>query len=161
MKHKTSIDLPEPVRAKVGDLLQQQLADAIDLQSQAKQAHWNVKGPRFRMLHELFDDVAEIAEEAVDELAERAVQLGGTARGTVRLAAKESRLSEYPLDAVSGEAHVTAVSDALAAYAKQLRASIEEAEDLEDAGTADLFTQLVQNADKHLWFVEAHLEGKT
>jgi starvation-inducible DNA-binding protein len=159
--HPTKNDLPPRRRAALVDLLNASLATAIDLEYQAKQAHWNVKGPRFIALHELFDKVAEMAEEAVDELAERAVQLGGTARGTVRLAAKESRLSEYPLDAVSGDAHVAALSTAIAAYAEQLRASIAEAEDLEDAGTADLFTQLSQGADKHLWFVEAHLEGKS
>jgi starvation-inducible DNA-binding protein len=159
--HPTKNDLPPRRRAALVDLLNASLATAIDLEYQAKQAHWNVKGPRFIALHELFDDVAEMAEEAVDELAERAVQLGGTARGTVRVAAKGSRLSEYPLDAVSGDAHVAALSGAIAAYAEQLRTSIAEAEELEDAATADLFTQLVQGADKHLWFVEAHLEGKS
>src|ERR1041385_6686735 len=91
----TRNDLPAKPRAAVVELLNASLADAVDLQSQAKQAHWNVKGPNFIALHELFDKVAEGAEEAVDSLAERAVQLGGVAQGTARQAASRSRLKEY------------------------------------------------------------------
>lgn len=153
-------DLPAKARAQLIDLLNERLATAIDLEYQAKQAHWNVKGPRFIALHELFDQVAESAEEAVDELAERAVQLGGTARGSIRLAAKASALDEYPLDIVDGDAHVKALATAMAAYGKQIRAGIELAAKLGDANTSDLFTEISRTADKQLWMVEAHLQGK-
>ena len=159
--HPTKNDLPSKSRAQLVELLNERLASAIDLQYQAKQAHWNLKGPRFYTLHQLFDEVSEMAEEAVDELAERAVQLGGTARGSVRLAAKASALGEYPLDAVNGDEHVAALSSALAAFGAQMRAGIELAASLADADTADLFTEISRNTDKHLWFVEAHLEGKS
>src|SRR4051812_7546831 len=93
----TRNDLPEEVRLAVIDMLNQQLADTLDLELQAKQAHWNVKGPSFIALHELFDEVEGELEEYADELAERAVVLGGTALGTVRVASSASRLPEYPL----------------------------------------------------------------
>lgn len=158
--HKTKNDLPEKSRAQLVELLNSRLATAIDLQYQAKQAHWNVKGPQFIALHELFDKVTEMAEGAVDEIAERAVQLGGVARGTVRIAAKESSLAEYPLTATSGTEHVEALSTAIAAFGTQMRGAITIADELGDAGTADLFTALSQDADKQLWFVEAHLQTK-
>jgi len=158
--HPTKNDLPAPARGQLVELLNERLASAIDLQYQAKQAHWNLKGPRFYTLHQLFDEVSEMAEEAVDELAERAVQLGGTARGSIRLAAEGSALEEYPLAAVSGEEHVNALTAALAAFGTQIRAGIALATEL-DADTADLFTEISRNTDKHLWMVEAHAQAKS
>jgi|SRR5881394_1120524 len=152
----TKNDLPVKTRAAVVGLLNGSLANAVDLQSQAKQAHWNVKGPSFIALHELFDKVADGAEEAVDALAERAVQLGGVAEGTARQAASRSRLKEYPVGAADGRAHVEALSNALAVFGKNVRAAIDECARLGDADTADLFTGISREADKTLWFVEAH-----
>lgn len=154
----TANDLPRQTRQELCQLLNQRLADAVDLQSQMKQAHWNVKGPSFIALHELFDKVYEEVGEYVDLLAERVAQLGGVAEGTVRVAAKNSRLEEYPLDIAEGSAHVQAVSKALAAFAHDIRLAIDEADDLDDAGTADLFTEISRGIDKSLWFVEAHLQ---
>lgn len=156
----TQNDLPAGARAELVALLNDRLASAIDLRYQAKQAHWNVKGPHFIALHELFDDVSESAEEAVDELAARAVQLGGTARGSIRLAANASALGEYPLDIVDGDAHLKALVAAMAKFGKQIRDGIELAAKLGDANTSDLFTEISRSADKQLWMVEAHLQGK-
>src|SRR5580704_11837933 len=97
---KTKNDMPEAIRGKVVELLNAQLADCIDLQTQCKQAHWNVKGPTFIALHELFDKVNEAVEDYVDDIAERAVQLGGVAEGTARMVARRSSLAEYPANAV-------------------------------------------------------------
>src|SRR6185369_3065922 len=116
--HTTKNDLPEQVRSKVIELLNARLADAIDLQTQMKQAHWNVKGPSFIALHELFDKINEDVEEYVDDLAERAVELGGTALGTSRVVAKASTLAEYPLSITSGHEHVLAVASALSSFGK-------------------------------------------
>src|SRR5437588_228950 len=110
---KTKNDLPDDTRAKVIELLNARLADAIDLQSQTKQAHWNVKGPNFISLHELFDTINKNAADNVDDLAERIVQLGGVAEGTVRKVAKRTSLNEYPPNAVDGRSHVEALSSAL------------------------------------------------
>src|SRR5471032_2336045 len=111
----TRIDIPQELRLSLIKLLNQQLADTLDLQSQVKQAHWNVKGPTFIALHELFDKLAEELEGAIDDLAERVTALGGVAEGTARLAVARSRLPEYPLDIAAGKDHVTALSDRYAA----------------------------------------------
>jgi starvation-inducible DNA-binding protein len=157
---KTKNDLPEATRVKVVELLNARLADAIDLQTQTKQAHWNVKGPTFIALHELFDKINEDVENYVDEIAERAVQLGGVAEGTARMAAKRSSLSEYPASAVDGRSHVDALSSALAAFGKSARKAINDANELNDLDTADIFTEISRGVDKWLWFVEAHMQGE-
>jgi starvation-inducible DNA-binding protein len=157
---KTKNDLSEGIRHKAIELLNARLADAIDLQTQTKQAHWNVKGPHFIALHELFDKINEDVEDYVDDIAERAVQLGGTAEGTARTAAKRSSLSEYPANAVEGRSHVEALSSALAAFGKSARKVIADSGSIGDADTADLFTEISRGVDKWLWFVEAHLQAE-
>src|SRR5260370_30685991 len=126
---KTKNDLSEAIRGKVIELLNARLADAIDLQTQTKQAHWNVKGPNFIALHELFDKINEDVEDYVDELAERAVQLGGAAEGTARMAAKRSSLTEYPANAGDGRSHVAALSSALAGFGKPARRGLYQGND--------------------------------
>lgn len=152
----TKNDLPETTRREVVTLLNQRLADCIDLQSQCKQAHWNVKGENFIGLHKLFDEIYESVEEYVDLIAERVVQLGGVAEGTVRIVAARSDLIDYPLALSSGREHVAALSDSLAAFGRTARMAIEEMNDLGDADSADLFTEVSRGVDKWLWFVEAH-----
>ncbi len=155
----TRIDLPESAREQLIELLNARLADTFDLYSQVKQAHWNVKGSDFIQLHELYDLVAADVIEYVDTVAERATALGGLALGTARLAAKASTLDEYPLDAVEGMETVAVVADRLAAYGSLVREGIDQATELEDMDTADLFTDISRAIDKHLWFVEAHLQS--
>ena len=157
----TKNDLPEATRARVSDLLNQRLADCIDLQTQCKQAHWNVKGPSFIALHKLFDDINEDVEEYVDLLAERVVQLGGIAEGTARAVAKRTSLDEYPFHQTSGQAHVDALSSALAAFGSGARKAIEQVDELDDPDTVDILTEISRGIDKWLWFVEAHLQGAT
>jgi len=152
-------DLPKAGRIELTRLLNQRLAEAVDLQSQAKQAHWNVKGPHFIGLHKLFDEVYEEVSEYVDLIAERTAQLGGVAEGTVRVSAARSRLEEYPLDIADGSAHVQALSKALWAFGHEVRTAIDEADELDDAGTADLFTEVSRGIDKLSWMVEAHLQA--
>ena len=156
----TRNDLPEAVRRKMVELCNARLADAIDLQTQTKQAHWNVKGPNFIALHELFDKVNEAVEDYVDDIAERAVQLGGVAEGTARAVARRSSLPEYPAKAVDGPGHVEALSSALAAFGTAARKGIDQANELGDLDTADLFTEVSRGIDKWLWFVEAHSQGE-
>ncbi len=155
---QTKNDLPEATRRQMIDLCNARLADAIDLQTQTKQAHWNVKGPQFIALHELFDKVNQDVEDYVDLLAERAVQLGGAADGTVRSVAKRSTLAEYPLKTGSGRQHVEALSSALAGFAKAVRSAIEEGVRVNDQDTTDIFIEISRGVDKWLWMVEAHLQ---
>jgi starvation-inducible DNA-binding protein len=154
MMNQTRNDLPESVRRKMAELLNARLADMIDLGLQAKQAHWNVKGSSFIALHELFDQVAGAAHGWADDFAERAVQLGGTAAGTLQSVARASTLPPYP-----DRDHVASLSAALAAAGKATRKAIDDAAEAGDAVTADLFTEVTAGIDKQLWFVEAHLQG--
>ncbi len=154
--HKTKIDIEKGKREAIVGILNSRLADAIDLKSQAKQAHWNVKGTNFIALHELFDQVATDVERHIDDIAERITTLGGTAIGTVRTAAQNSTLSEYPLEITDGADHVDALSTALSDFGKKVRSAIDETDELGDANSVDLFTGISRSIDKFLWFVEAH-----
>lgn len=154
--YRTKNDLPSATRSEVIALLNQRLADCIDLQTQCKQAHWNIKGPTFIALHKLFDEVHEAVLEYADLLAERVVQLGGVAEGTVKIVAERSTLIDYPLTLSSGPEHVAALSDALGQFGRETRLGIEEMNELEDAGSADILTEISRGVDKWLWFVEAH-----
>ncbi len=156
----TRNELPVEARTRLVELLNARLADAIDLQTQCKQAHWNVKGPSFIALHELFDKVTEDVEDYVDLIAERAVQLGGVAAGTARTAAARSSLPEYPVKGAAGREHVEALATVLAAFGTQARRAIDTATELRDADTADLFTEVSRGTDKWLWMVEAHLHAE-
>ena len=155
--YPTRNDLSASVREQVVTLLNQSLAATLDLKTQTKQAHWNVKGKDFYQLHELFDEMAGELEEYVDMVAERVTALGGTALGTARIAADQSILSEYPIEAVSGADHLTALADRYGVYAEHIRAAIDTTDELGDADTADLYTEISRTIDKRLWFLEAHL----
>jgi starvation-inducible DNA-binding protein len=157
--YETENDISLKRRVELNALMNQRLASAVDLQSQMKQAHWNVKGPSFIGLHELFDKVDEAIEDYVDKIAERIVQLGGIAEGTVRVSASRTRLPEYPLAIAEGMAHVEAVARALSTFGQEARSTIDEANALDDADTADLFTEVSRGIDKWLWFVEAHSQA--
>ena len=155
----TSVDIPTDSRAKTIKVLNQHLAESFDLMSQVKQAHWNVKGPDFWQLHRLFDEVAARAAEWVDEFAERITALGGYANGSVRMAAAASTLPEFPTDITESMDYVRAVADRLGAFTNSARAAIDLTDELGDANTADLFTEVSRCADKYLYFLEAHLQG--
>ncbi len=158
---QTRNDLPADVRQKMVETLNRELAETLDLYTQTKHAHWNVKGSDFYQLHELFDELAEEVFGFIDKLAERATALGGYAQGTLRMAAGASKLPEYPREAIDGRQHVEALIDRYAKYAASVRRSIDEAQNEDDLGTADLFTDVVRVVDKHLWFLEAHIQTAT
>ncbi len=157
--YATRSDLAEDVRAKVINILNQTLAATLDLKTQTKQAHWNVKGTDFYQLHQLFDEMAGELEEYVDMVAERVTALGGIALGTARIAASESILPEYPLDAMGGMDHITALAERYSVYGKQVREAIDTTDELGDADTSDMYTEISRTIDKRLWFLEAHLHG--
>jgi len=158
---KTHNDLAENTRGAMNNLLQARPADAIDLSTQTKQAHWNVKGPHFKGPHELFNEVHEHVDAAVDLIAERLVAMGGIAEGTARAVVSRSTLAEYPLDILAGTEHCAALGKALASFGKAVRVAIDEAGDAGDQDTADLFTEVSRQADKNLWMVEAHLQAES
>jgi starvation-inducible DNA-binding protein len=153
MSKKNTV-LPEEQQAKLIELLNRRLADAIDLLLQTRQASWNVKGPHFMALRELFDQVAQGVEEDTNLIAARVVQLGGMAEGTAQAVARRTALDEYWLSTADGNGHIDALSATLAAFGRHARYASEQATELKDADTADIFTQIARGIDKWLWFVE-------
>jgi starvation-inducible DNA-binding protein len=150
-------DMPPEIRLYVIQLLNQTLACTVDLHSQVKQACWNVKGTDFAPLHALFATMATELEAYTDLVAERIAMLGGVALGTARTAALQSRLAEYPGALVDGTAHVLALAERFAQYATALRNDIALTADVEDAGSAAVYTDISRGVDKRLWFLEAYL----
>ena len=160
MLHRTHNDLSTEIRGAAVTHLNASLASCLDLASQTKQAHWNVKGPSFHALHLMFDEVVEDVIEYSDLIAERIVQLGGVAYGTARIAAKNSVLPEYPHEITSGKQHIEAMTIALGNFAHIAREGIEKMDEIEDAGSADIYTEISRGIDKWLWMLEAHLGAK-
>jgi starvation-inducible DNA-binding protein len=158
---KTHNSLPQEIRIQSVALLNKHLAAAIDLHAQMKQAHWNVRGPGFIAIHELFDRVSTAVEDYSDLLAERAAGLGGTANGTIQVATKTSFLNPYPLGIADELKHLFAVSGALAAFGGSIIDAIAKAADSGDPTTADLLTEISRGIDQQLYFVESHLAPKT
>ena len=153
----TRIDMPPETRLDVITLLNQTLACTVDLRSQVKQACWNVKGKDFALLHALFATMATELEVYSDLVAERIAVLGVVVMGTARTAALQSRLLEYPSALVEGNTHVLALVERFAYYATVMRSAIALAADVEDAGSAAVYTDISRGVDKQLWILEAHL----
>jgi starvation-inducible DNA-binding protein len=154
--YKTANTLSKNIRAKSVAVLNRHLAAAIDLHAQVKQAHWNVRGPTFIAIHELFDKVADAIEEYSDTIAERAGALGGAAEGTIQIAVEHSFLHRYKLGIDAAEAHIAGVTAALATFGESLRSAIDETAAFGDADTSDVFTEISRGVDQQLWLVESH-----
>lgn len=152
--------LPEQVRTASIELLNQVLVDATDLLTQLRAAHWNLKGPNFVGLHELFEDIYEDLAEHVDDVAERATALGGEARATARITASASRIPELPEGVVTGMEYVELLADRLAILDANLGEAIRFATEQDDLDTADLLNDVSREISKDLWFLEAHLQTR-
>lgn len=155
----TKNDLPETTRLRMIAVLNANLASAIDVMLQARQAHWNIKGPDFYQLHEFFDHVHDRARQWVDLIAERAVVLGGVAEGALHTALSRTKIPVIGNDVISGEEYLEALSGSFAAFGGLIRAAARAAEDAGDGATANLFMEVSRGADKMLWFIEAHLQA--
>src|SRR5919107_2137878 len=153
----TRNDVPSNAKKVSINILQGCLIDSVDLYNATRQAHWNVKGPHFGELHRLFEEFYNALHTSSDDLAERVVQLGGTANGTTQVLAKDTRLEPYPTDLYAGMDHVVALADRYAQVAKTLREGIDQTDEAGDADTADLLTEQSRATDKMLWMLEAHL----
>ncbi|WP_200939028.1 MULTISPECIES: DNA starvation/stationary phase protection protein Dps [Rhizobium/Agrobacterium group] len=158
--HKTRNDLPSNAKATVIGLLNEALASVIDLSLVTKQSHWNLKGPQFIAIHELLDKFRTQLDNHSDTIAERAVQLGGTALGTTQTVSSTSKLKAYPTDIYKIQDHLAELIERYGDVANLVRKSIEEADDAGDANTADIFTAASRDLDKALWFLEAHVQEK-
>ena len=156
--YATGIDLSETKRAQLIGLCNARLADAVDLQLHCKHAHWNVKGPNFIALHQLFDQVNESVEDYIDLIAERAVQLGGIANSTAHVVTTWAHMPENDTQSASERDYVQSLSGALASFGKIAREATGKSNELGDAVSADIFTEISRGVEKWLWMVEAQLE---
>ena len=159
--HRTNNDLKNNAKAVAAELLQKALQTGIDLSLITKQAHWNLKGLQFIGIHLMLDKFRTEQDEYNDTMAERLVQLGGTAKGTTQTVAAGTRLPPYPTDIYAVTDHIKALIDHYAIHANAVRASIEEADEAGDADTADIFTEVSRGLDKQLWFLEAHVQEES
>jgi starvation-inducible DNA-binding protein len=155
--YKTANNLNDNAKKAAIALLNVRVAEGIDLALATKQAHWNLKGLQFIAVHEMLDGFRTQLDGHVDTMAERVVQIGGTALGTTQAVAKTSTLSPYPTDIYAVHEHLTALIQRYATFANALRQSIDEAAEAGDADTSDIFTNASRDLDKALWFLEAHL----
>ncbi len=159
--HRTRNNLSSNAKSVSIDLLNARLADGIDLALATKQAHWNLKGPQFIGIHLMLDGFRTEQDEWNDTMAERAVQLGGTALGTTQTTASMTKLSPYPTDVYAVADHLAALIDRFSTYANALHDSIDQADEAGDADAADIFTEVSRGIDKQLWFLEAHVQEPT
>jgi starvation-inducible DNA-binding protein len=157
--YKSPSKLPEKARSAIAEALNARLADGLDLHGQIKVAHWNIKGPQFPSLHPLFETFAGSLAEHNDEIAERAVTLGGLAYGTARHVAKASRLAEYPQETTRAMEHVRLLAERFEVYLEGLRESRKVAEQNGDTDTVDMLTAIITEFEKHTWFLRASLES--
>jgi starvation-inducible DNA-binding protein len=156
--YATKNDLPSNSKKVSIEILNARLADAIDLALLTKQAHWNIKGPRFIALHEMIDTFRTEIDGHVDTLAERVVQLGGNALGTTQAVAKATALAAYPTEIYSSKDHLAALIERYGKAANLVRSAIDQTDEAGDADTADIFTAYSRALDKALWFLEAHVQ---
>ena len=156
--YKSPIPLSKEAREQLSETLNARLTDGLDLHSQIKVAHWNIKGPHFAALHPLFETFAVSLANHNDALAERAVTLGGRALGTARHVAKSSRLPEYPQETTRDLDHVKLLAERIEAYLTGVRESRAISEKLADLDTSDLLTGIIVEFEKHAWFLRASME---
>ena len=148
--------LESQTRRKMIDLLNTRLADMVALTLAVKQAHWNLKGPGYIGVHELLDSIADRLRDSADLMAERAVILGGHAKGTVEQSSAETVIDAYPLEIEDIADHIAALKERFLKAGEVVRDAIEQASDAGDAGTEDLFTEVVRTLDKDTWFIGAN-----
>src|SRR5678816_4201681 len=155
--YKTPSHLPEAARTTVIQPLNEILADGLDLHSQLKVAHWNVRGPQFPTLHPLFEQFAIQLATHNDAIAERAVTLGGLASGTTRGVAKRSRIEEYPVETMRDIDHVSLLADRFDAFLTAGREARARTEKVGDTDSVDLLTGVITDFEKNAWFLRATL----
>lgn len=156
-RQPTRMDIPEGQRDRLVEMLNARLADLIDYGLSIKQSHWNVKGRQFVALHEMLDTLFGEAVEYADLVAERAVMLGGVAKGTLTTAGSATTLAAFPATETSMSGLLTALADRLGKVGAAVRTAIAFADEQGDAATADVMTEIARGLDKQLWYLEAHL----
>jgi len=153
----SKIDLASNTKTKVVGLLNERLADGIDLALVTKQAHWNLKGPGFIGVHLMLDGFRDELDEHVDTVAERIAQLGGIALGTTQTTAQATSLKAYPTEIVSVQDHLNALIERYAGAGNKVREAIDACDEAGDVDSADILTAYSRMLDKSLWFLQSNL----
>jgi starvation-inducible DNA-binding protein len=155
---KTRNNLKSNAKKVSMEILNARLADGIDLALVTKQAHWNIKGPNFIAVHQMLDGFRGEIDTFVDTMAERVVQLGGTALGTSQTVAAATKLTPYPTNIHASKDHLGALAERYGIAADLVREAIDQTDEAGDADTSDIFVNYSRSLDKALWFIEAHLQ---
>ncbi len=158
LRFRSHVSLSADARTAIVDALNATLAATLDLSSQVKQAHWNVRGENFFASHQMFDLFHGHVVGWSDEIAERVAQLGGQAEGTVRVAAARSPLKEHDAAAILWTDHVRSLTGRYAALGALVRGRIDAGPTVTDPVTVDLYTQVLRSLERDLWMLESHLE---
>lgn len=152
---KTRIGIDRELRVKVGSILSKELINFINLSLDLKQAHWMVKSREFKSLHQLFDDLHQMAEDGGDLIAERMIQLGVPTQGTAQSVAMLTTFDKYNEQLTDGVKHVDAILDRIINLAVHIREDLKQVQDLGDPGSADILTKISLDLDKAEWMLEA------
>lgn len=155
--YQSPSQLSETARGAISQQLNARLVDGLDLHSQIKLAHWNVRGPQFAALHPLFEQFAIQLAAHTDAIAERAVTLGARAVGTARQVASASTLPEYATGTTRDIEHVKLLAERFDVFLAGVRASRAAIEEHRDTDSVDLLTTVISDFEKNAWFLRATL----
>ncbi|MEU6035448.1 DNA starvation/stationary phase protection protein [Actinomadura sp. NPDC047616] len=148
--------LGDEARKVVAEALQGALVDMIDLSLFAKQAHWNLTGRNFKVVHEHLDEVVELARTYTDEMAERAIALGINPDGRARTVADRTPIQQLEPGYVADDKVVAAMTDVLAQLIERFRERV-RATDEPDPITQDLLIEATSKLEMQHWMFQAQL----
>jgi len=155
--HESRVNIPKDIRIQIVELLNQTLATSIDLQSQIKQATWNMRGNNFYQFYLLLNEMSKQIEDHINTISERISTLASTPLISVRVAAKNSQLPEFSFDAFTIEENLHTLANRVSLHGKFIKVAIDQVTDLEDAVTADIYIKFSRVLDRHLWLLESHV----
>jgi starvation-inducible DNA-binding protein len=159
---KINIGLTEKQRQGVIDLLNCDLADAYLLLIKTKKYHWDVVGPQFRTLHELWEEHYEALTQNIDQIAERVRTLGGYPLGTAEGFLKAATIKEDAGNVPAATEMVRTLMEDHEQVVRNLREHVDQCgEEFHDEGTADFLTGLMEEHEEMAWMLRSFIEGES